>query len=223
MNPEQYIEFIKTAQPGILSKVMTRIGQTGKSSRAGLKNFFEGFKAGLNKWSPLPVKSKYLNEVQHFGKTTLDKVDPKTISGHAGAFAGQYLTPIGFVGGMLGVTDALSVAKEKIKSKITVEPKQKAIIESLQETDDIIKKAPTQQVNEAYDLMKSHAPTLSTDKGVVRDFVRRAVQFEGVDYNTVKQLADAETSVLRAREMGDTSLTGQISKTLAKTVGSVAT
>ena len=44
--------------------------------------------------------------------------------------------------------------------------------------------------------MKNFAPTLSTDKNAVKSFLRQAVQHDGgVDFMSIKGLADAEAAV----------------------------
>ena len=94
------------------------------------------------------------------------------------------------------VGDALSKSMKAIKEKQVRSPMRHAILGQLKREDDIIAGAPNKRILEAYHTMKEFAPTLSTDKNAVKSFLREAAQHEGgIDFMSIKGLADAEAAV----------------------------
>jgi hypothetical protein len=78
-----------------------------------------------------------------------------------------------------------------------------AIIDQLRKIDDIIGKADKNLLVEAYETMKKVAPTLAKDINAVRSYLREvAMAGTGPDYNTIKQLADAEKTIMAAKGLG---------------------
>lgn len=95
-----------------------------------------------------------------------------------------------FIGSVIGKNEQI----------INSSPRRKMILHQLRQEDDTIKSMPVKTVMEAYHSMSKIAPRLSTDKNAVRSFLRSvAVSPEGgIDWNTMKGLADAEVSVGKA-------------------------
>jgi len=78
-----------------------------------------------------------------------------------------------------------------------------AIIDQLMKMDDIIGKADKKLLTEAYNTMKKVAPTLAKDINAVRSYLREvAMAGTGPDYSTIKQLADAEKTIMAAKGLG---------------------
>jgi hypothetical protein len=101
------------------------------------------------------------------------------------------------------ISDAMSSAASSYKEKFVNSPMRHAILGQLKREDDIIAMADPTSTLEAYHTMKKVAPTLSTDKNAVKSFLREAVQHQGgVDYMTLKGLADAEAAVTGAAYKG---------------------
>ena len=116
--------------------------------------------------------------------------------GGASAAIGQ-----GLVGAVMG---AFSKGLDTVKDFLIMEPRRKALLEQTLRTDpvlaDAVERNPNakQQVVEAYETMVKVAPTLASDVNVVRSFLREAVlSGAGVNYATVKNLAEAEGQVVR--------------------------
>ncbi|MHA1302090.1 MAG: hypothetical protein ACTSPI_00110 [Candidatus Heimdallarchaeaceae archaeon] len=111
-------------------------------------------------------------------------------------------------GGELGKSVARGMSKiiDKLIAKNTetvfATPRRKMILEQLRREDEYIKKIPLKQTLEAYHTMIEHAPTLSMDKNAVKSFLRSIAMSPegGVDWNTIKGIADAEVSILKAKE-----------------------
>ena len=106
-----------------------------------------------------------------------------------------------------GIGNSLHNMVDKIMNKnkrvIFDEPQRKMIIHQLMTEDNLIGRMPEEKVLEAYKSMVDVAPTLSTDKNAVKSFLRAVSMAPegGVDWNTLKGLADAEKSVLQAKEL----------------------
>jgi hypothetical protein len=90
------------------------------------------------------------------------------------------------------------------------EPVRKAIIDRLKRTDSIIRdfdKNHPGMLQETMNTMSSVAPTLSINPLTAQAFLRNAVLSGGpIDPMSIKSLADAETSVLKARKENQWSL-----------------
>lgn len=96
--------------------------------------------------------------------------------------------------------DAVTKTMATAKNKAVDSPMRQAILTQLKREDDIIAAAPKKDLLEAYHTMKNFAPTLSTDKSAVKSFLRQAAQHGGgIDYMSIKGLADAEAAVTGSR------------------------
>lgn len=97
-------------------------------------------------------------------------------------------------------TDMFGKAYDTLKDNMVVSPARVAIFEALKKEDPILNEADNKTLLEAYHTMSKVAPTLATDKNAVRSFLTQAVvSGGGLDYNTIKGIADAEASVARAQ------------------------
>ena len=62
-------------------------------------------------------------------------------------------------------------------------------------TDPVLSEASKDELNTAFQTMRNFAPTLATDPNAVQSFLRSAVMSGGgVDYNTIKLLAETENA-----------------------------
>jgi hypothetical protein len=105
---------------------------------------------------------------------------------------------------LFGLTrDIVTKGYETLKDKLQTSPVRHAIFESLKAEDPVLAEADNQTLLEAYHTMARVAPTLATDKNAVRSFLIHAVvSGGGLDFNTIKGIADAEAAVNRARSGG---------------------
>lgn len=95
-------------------------------------------------------------------------------------------------------------AQQEIKGKqlLALEPQHNAAFTAAK-TDDVIAKADTALVHSSFATMKRFAPNLAADPNAVRSFLREAVIYgNGPSYATLKNLADAEKSVVGAGGVG---------------------
>jgi hypothetical protein len=75
-----------------------------------------------------------------------------------------------------------------------------AILQQLKKTDPVLAQADDKVLMESFHTMSRFAPVLSTDKNMVRSFLRQAVMSgSGPDFTTVKLLADSERAVTGER------------------------
>lgn len=97
-------------------------------------------------------------------------------------------------------TDMFGKAYDNLKDTLVTSPVRRAIFSTLKKEDPILGEADNKTLLEAYHTMSKVAPTLATDKNAVRSFLTQAVvSGGGLDYNTIKGIADAEASVARAK------------------------
>lgn len=103
-----------------------------------------------------------------------------------------------------GLSNIIGGLMNKNTEIINATPRRKMILDQLRREDDLIKDMPLRKAMEAYHSMVGVAPTLSTDKNAVKSFLRTVAMTPdgGVDWNTLKGLADAEVSVSKAKGMG---------------------
>lgn len=99
----------------------------------------------------------------------------------------------GVIGGLLGsITRPVG---EAIGRKM-LSPSQTAaeeVLERVRDDDDYISGADPAVIEEAFSTMQRFAPTLATDPSAVKSFLREAATSgAGVNYNTIKLLAEAE-------------------------------
>lgn len=117
-------------------------------------------------------------------------------------------TATGRVGGAAGdivgnrVTKLIGNLTKKRFDTLYASPRRQEILKTLHKEDELIKELPKQRALEAYHSMTKVAPTISLDKNAVKSFLREiAISPEGgINWNTLKGLAEAESSVNRALE-----------------------
>lgn len=102
-------------------------------------------------------------------------------------------------------TDLLADMSSKAVSSLTDtmvnSPARRAILDQLRKEDNIISQMGEQELMDAYHSITKFAPTLATDKNAVRSALRQAAQFEGgLDYMTIKGLAEAEAAVTKEKQ-----------------------
>lgn len=96
--------------------------------------------------------------------------------------------------------DMTSKGVDALKSVTMDSPARAAIFSALKREDPIIGQADMKTLNDAFHTMANVAPLLSTDKNAVKSVLRlAATSGGGLDYQTIKGLADAETSLKKAR------------------------
>lgn len=102
---------------------------------------------------------------------------------------------------LVGLTsDVITKGYESLKDTLQTSPVRKMIFTALKKEDPTIADAPNSALLEAYHTMAKVAPTLSTDKNAVKSFLREAiVSGGGVDYNTIRGVAEAEAAVNKVR------------------------
>ncbi len=95
---------------------------------------------------------------------------------------------------------------QAIKEKFVADPAREKIMGQVVKKDPVVSTAEREnpgQAGQAYGTMRRFAPTLSTDPNAVKSFLRlQAAGGGAMDYNIIKGLADAETSVQRAQNEG---------------------
>lgn len=92
--------------------------------------------------------------------------------------------------------NSLDAVSKKIRSA-ELAPKQKAILEDLISSDEVISKADPEALQSVYSSMLEAAPTIAAKhKESVRSFLRQGLAHEGgIDPMTIGQLARAEAAV----------------------------
>lgn len=98
-------------------------------------------------------------------------------------------------------TDMVSKGVETFKDRTQMSPARKLIFTTLQKEDPNLALADSKTLLEAYHTMSQVAPTLSTDKNAVRSFLTESVTsgMGGLNFNTIKGIAEAESAVNKAR------------------------
>lgn len=97
--------------------------------------------------------------------------------------------------------DTIGKGVSSLRERLIDNPKRQALFNTLRREDPDLHAANPQQLIEAYNTMARVAPNLSTDKSAVRSFLRNAAfSGGGLDFNTIKGIADAEAAVSRTRE-----------------------
>ena len=100
-----------------------------------------------------------------------------------------------------GVTSLVKGIMSSPKNLVIDSHKRKSILEQLRNEDPLIKKIPMKQALEAYHTMVEASPILSKDKNAVKSYLRSVAMAPegGVDWNTIKGLADTESSLRKAK------------------------
>lgn len=107
----------------------------------------------------------------------------------------------GAANALIGLTqDMVTKGISTIKDRMQMTPMRKAIFTALKQEDPILAAADNKTLLEAYHTMANVAPTLSTDKNAVRSFLTEAATTGGgLDFHSIKGIAEAENAVTRAK------------------------
>jgi hypothetical protein len=102
---------------------------------------------------------------------------------------------------MVGLTrDIVTKGYESLKDTLGLSPIRRKIFDTLRKEDLDIASADQKTLMEAYHTLASIAPNLSTDKNAVKSVLRlAATSGGGLDYMTIKGIADAETAINKAK------------------------
>jgi len=182
----------KTAALGMVDDLLIAQAMTGQGGLKGPGTYILGAASAVSPVSkgPLDTLSYRLNRWFHGGLGGLlnrVKADEAFTTAIVGDLATRTVDIIG---------DAVSKSMKAVKERQMLSPMRHAIINQLKREDDIIAAAPNKRIFEAYHTMSEFAPTLSTDKNAVKSFLREAAQHEGgIDFMSIKGLADAEAAV----------------------------
>jgi len=149
---------------------------------------------------PLKPKSSDKNTKAVGGALDLPKNDtPMGSGGGAGfSFGGDMLGP--FVGGAgsaigKGLMELLIGGGHKAISGMKGGAQQKVFQQVLKE-DETVSSANKNDMADAFETMRRFAPTLATDKHATKAFLREAATSGGgLNYNTIKLLAEAERAI----------------------------
>lgn len=96
--------------------------------------------------------------------------------------------------------DIVGKGYDVLKDKLSLSPARSAIFQALKREDPILADTDNQTLLEAFHTMANIAPTLSADKNAVKSILRMAATSGGgLDYTTIKGLADAENAVNKAK------------------------
>jgi len=105
---------------------------------------------------------------------------------------------------LLGLTvDMASKGYQTIKDRMGMSPTRQKIFGMLKREDPTLAQADNKTLLEAYHTMAKIAPTLASDKNAVRSFLTEAATAGGggLDYQTIKGIAEAESAVRKATEI----------------------
>lgn len=129
----------------------------------------------------------------------LDRIQADEAAG--GAFAKTLGSGMGE--SMVGLTrDIVSKGYETIKDQLMLSPTRHKIFDALKKEDMDIGNADNKTLMEAYHTMTNIAPILSTDKNAVKSVLRlAATSGGGLDFMTIKGIADAENSIRKVQGM----------------------
>lgn len=118
--------------------------------------------------------------------------------------AGSKAVDVGVGEGLMAIRKMIGAAAQAIKDRFSDEPKRRRIMDDVLTNDPVVSTFEQEQpggAQAALYTMKQFAPTLSTNPAVVQSFLRNAAMSGGpLDYQTARGLADAEASVLKARQ-----------------------
>jgi len=97
-------------------------------------------------------------------------------------------------------TDIVGKGYDTLKDTLRLSPVRSKIFNTLKKEDPILHDTDNKTLMEAYHTIANIAPVLSTDKNAVKSILRMAATSGGgLDYTTIKGIADAEAAVHKAR------------------------
>ncbi len=201
-SPEEYMEKTAGGGPGwgvALGKLLTYAGNKNvvvplAAGAAALGTV--GLLGAMSNEQAADTLSYRVNKGLH---GLIDRIRADEAAG--GAFAKSIGSGMGEA--MVGLTtDIIAKGYETIKDQLMLSPTRHKIFDALKREDADIANADNKTLMEAYHTMANIAPTLSTDKNAVKSVLRlAATSGGGLDYMTIKGIADAENSINKARGM----------------------
>lgn len=98
------------------------------------------------------------------------------------------------IGGAIGLGGAGYLGYHLLQKKNQERAQDKAFAQ-VSHGDPVLSEASKEELGTAFQTMRNFAPTLATDPNAVQSFLRSAVMSGGgVDYNTIKLLAETENA-----------------------------
>ena len=143
-------------------------------------------------------RKRHLAEKLAFSKEADETaVGDVIVKGLAGGAAGESVR---------GLRDVVGGAARKVKDRLVLEPRREKILEQILTEDPTVSAYEEESPGsaaQAYSSMKRVAPELSTDPNVVLSYLREAAQTGGsTNYMTIKQLAETEAAINKAKGRG---------------------
>lgn len=107
---------------------------------------------------------------------------------------GNLPTAVLVTAGIAGLTaGARGIAS--VYNKLVQDPKRKRILEELVREDPILRDADTEKLLEYYAVIYHIAPSITLNKGALREPLKNFVRFDKVDVATMKTLAELEDKI----------------------------
>jgi hypothetical protein len=157
-----------------------------------------GSKYGCDELSVFAMRKDYIST-----KLAFEKVADWNFSGDFSSGVSSGIGKETARTGIGAIRQAISAISDAIKEKTYTEPARNMIFKEIVQNDPVVSTFEREQPGsaaQAYATMKRFAPELSTDKYVVTAFLRNAAMSGGpLDHNMIKGIADAESSVHKAR------------------------
>jgi len=151
-------------------------------------------------------------ELQKFAERK-EYLDVKTAGSLSSLFSPDFRTGLNrglgtgiAAAGLVGVGALVSKAAKGIKERMVLNKQRERILDEITINDPIVSVFESEDPGSslrAYNTLVRAAPTLSIDPNIATAYLRNAAQTGGaIDFQTIKLLADAETSMQKARNPG---------------------
>ena len=211
-SPEEFFE--KTAAGGLGMKLLEGAGKlwgavkrpgfyipaalgAGALGAAGLAAGYTGLSRAAEGTRPGDTLSYRIDRSLHslYDRIRADEQFGQAFAGNLGTESAKSL---------IGLTkDIVSKGVESFKERTQMSPARRAIFTALKKEDPNLAMADNKTLLEAYHTMSQVAPALSTDKNAVRSFLREAATSGGgLDFHSIKGIAEAESAVNKAKAGG---------------------
>ena len=163
-----------------------------------------------SKYSSCAIMDKFAERKMDLAaKVSFEKIAGADFSDFGGSFtegAGKGMGGGVVSEGLGALRRLIGTTAQSIKDRFFDEPAREEIVKKVIQNDDVVSTAEREspgQAFQAFQTMKRVAPSLSQDPNVVQSYLRNAALSGGpVDFQMVKGLADAETSLHRAQNEG---------------------
>jgi hypothetical protein len=180
-------------KPGFYVPAALGLGALGAAGTVGLTGAMEGAR-------PADTLSYRVDRGLH---SLYDRIKADEAAG--GAFASALGSET--AKGLIGLTkDMASKGLDSMKDRLGASPVRRSIFNALKNEDMTLAQADNKTLLEAYHTMAKVAPALSQDKNAVRSFLTTAATagMGGLDFQTIKGIAEAEAAVNYAKNPGGT-------------------